>query len=446
MDNARRARRDAESASRTPESLARFRTEARRELGAAGGPLLAERTEQLRSRWVSARMVEAGRARAASLGWPDAYAYTKALGERALLANRGDVPVSIVRPSIIESALAEPAPGWIRGFRMAEPVIISYARGLLDEFPGVPEGVIDVIPVDLVTVVWKRVARQDPALLIAYTRSAIPLVARSAGLAVATCGHPDAAATVSRDFEQAAAGARIAYLQATCLVDARRCLELLDAARKAPETAVRAAALTLGPPEGRRVPAESLAVCLHDKDPNVVRAALEALTDGPVAGIEKDLEILAQGGPDDIREQALRTLARAGTRPAAAALARIVKQFPDSTAIGHLARELYKEGLGEVVLMGNAAGAIPVSATLTSEPDGRLAFRLYNDEGFRVVVRGALYLKCQGLPQTRTDVNVQDFEADGTLRLEVRCRRGGPPEVQWKRRDGHRFRASITDF
>ena len=29
-------------------------------------------------------MVEAGRARAASLGWPDAYAYTKALGERAL--------------------------------------------------------------------------------------------------------------------------------------------------------------------------------------------------------------------------------------------------------------------------------------------------------------------------------------------------------------------------
>ncbi|HUA96613.1 MAG TPA: HAD-IB family phosphatase, partial [Acidimicrobiales bacterium] len=39
---------------------------------------------------------------------------------------------------------------WIRGFRMAEPIIISYARGLLREFPGVPEGVTDVIPVDLV--------------------------------------------------------------------------------------------------------------------------------------------------------------------------------------------------------------------------------------------------------------------------------------------------------
>ena len=45
------------------------------------------------------------------------------------------MPVSIVRPSIIESAWAEPRPGWIRGFRMAEPVIISYARGLLQRVP-----------------------------------------------------------------------------------------------------------------------------------------------------------------------------------------------------------------------------------------------------------------------------------------------------------------------
>ena len=68
------------------------------------------------------QLVEAGRARAASVGWPDAYAFTKALGEQALTDTKGDVPVSIVRPSIIESALAEPRPGWIRGFRMAEPV------------------------------------------------------------------------------------------------------------------------------------------------------------------------------------------------------------------------------------------------------------------------------------------------------------------------------------
>ena len=103
-----------------------------------------------------------GRARAASLGFPDAYAFTKALGERALVETRDGVPVSIVRPSIIESALAEPAPGWIRGFRMAEPVIAAYARGLLKEFPGVPEGVIDVIPVDLVVATILAVAARGP--------------------------------------------------------------------------------------------------------------------------------------------------------------------------------------------------------------------------------------------------------------------------------------------
>ena len=162
VDGARRARSDAEAQSRTPERLTGFRAAARTELGAAGTPLLADKTEQLRARWVSERLVEAGRARASSLGWPDAYAFTKALGERALLESRGDLPVSIVRPSIIESALAEPKPGWIRGFRMAEPVIISYARGLLKEFPGVPEGVIDVIPVDLVTAAIVAVAARGP--------------------------------------------------------------------------------------------------------------------------------------------------------------------------------------------------------------------------------------------------------------------------------------------
>jgi HAD superfamily hydrolase (TIGR01490 family) len=162
VDGARRLRADAEAASRTPEQLGMFMAEAREELGGAGSPLLSTKSEQLRRDWVKAQLVEAGRARAASLGWPDAYAMTKALGEQALAQNRGDVPVSVVRPAIIESAWAEPVPGWIRGFRMAEPVIISYARGLLTEFPGVPEGTVDVIPVDLVVGAIIAVAARGP--------------------------------------------------------------------------------------------------------------------------------------------------------------------------------------------------------------------------------------------------------------------------------------------
>jgi HAD superfamily hydrolase (TIGR01490 family) len=151
VDAARRQRGDFDAESRRPDRLAAFTKQARGELGGAGLHLLAERAERLREDWVKKQMVAMGQARAQSLGWPDAYPYTKALGERALVSEFGDtVPMTIIRPSIIESALAEPRPGWIRGFRMAEPIIVSYARGLLREFPGVPEGVTDVIPVDLV--------------------------------------------------------------------------------------------------------------------------------------------------------------------------------------------------------------------------------------------------------------------------------------------------------
>ncbi len=151
VEAARRQRGDRDAESRRPERLGEFHRAARKEIGGAGLHLLAERAERLREDWVRQQMVAAGKARAQSLGWPDAYPYTKALGEHALVGQFGDrIPMVIVRPSIIESALSEPRAGWIRGFRMAEPIIVSYARGLLREFPGVPEGVIDVIPVDLV--------------------------------------------------------------------------------------------------------------------------------------------------------------------------------------------------------------------------------------------------------------------------------------------------------
>jgi len=162
VEAARRTRADTEAESRRPEMLEGFSKSARDELGAAGPPVLAAKAERLREQWVADRMVEAGRARAQGLGWPDAYAYTKALAERAAIETHGDVPLTILRPSIIESALEHPHPGWIRGFRMAEPVIISYGKGLLKEFPGIPESVVDVIPVDMVVAALLAVAAAGP--------------------------------------------------------------------------------------------------------------------------------------------------------------------------------------------------------------------------------------------------------------------------------------------
>jgi HAD superfamily hydrolase (TIGR01490 family) len=160
---ARRLKDDLDDASRRPNMLRGFTKKARSEVGAAGDHLIASRAEKLRQDWVSDELVEAGTARALSLGWPDAYPFTKAMGERALVDQwEGRVPITFVRPSIIESARAEPRPGWIRGFRMAEPIIVSYARGMLAEFPGVPEGIIDVIPVDLVVAAILAVAARGP--------------------------------------------------------------------------------------------------------------------------------------------------------------------------------------------------------------------------------------------------------------------------------------------
>src|ERR1700727_1592430 len=151
VTSARRLRDDLEAESRKPDKLRAFSRQARAEIGAAGDHLIASKAEKMREEWVSSELVTAGTARALSIGWPDAYPFTQALGERALVEQwEGRVPITVVRPSIIESALAEPRPGWIRGFRMAEPIIVSYARGLLREFPSVPEGVDDVIPVTMV--------------------------------------------------------------------------------------------------------------------------------------------------------------------------------------------------------------------------------------------------------------------------------------------------------
>ncbi len=55
---------------------------------------------------------------------------------------------SIVRPSIIESALERPHVGWIEGFKMAEPLILAYGRGELPEFPAAADTIVDIVPVD----------------------------------------------------------------------------------------------------------------------------------------------------------------------------------------------------------------------------------------------------------------------------------------------------------
>jgi fatty acyl-CoA reductase len=161
-DAALQARTEVEQASRRPEVLDRFLRASAREHARAGPQTVAEDAERRRRDWVRARLVRYGLSRAQTLGWPDIYTLTKALGERVAEEAAEDLPVSIVRPSIIESALRHPFPGWIEGFKMAEPVILAYGRGSIPEFPGIPEGILDVIPVDLVVGAMLAVAARPP--------------------------------------------------------------------------------------------------------------------------------------------------------------------------------------------------------------------------------------------------------------------------------------------
>jgi HAD superfamily hydrolase (TIGR01490 family) len=151
-----------EEESRRPEVLNKLRREAESRMGPAGTPSVARATERLRDRWVKDRLVERGRVHANAMGFSDIYSFTKAMAEHAVVELHGDIPLSIVRPSIIESALEEPFPGWLEGFRMAEPLILAFGRGVLRDFSGLPDSLLDIIPADFVVNTVLAVAANPP--------------------------------------------------------------------------------------------------------------------------------------------------------------------------------------------------------------------------------------------------------------------------------------------
>lgn len=157
------ARERVEAESRRPETLrARMRTAALRD-GRMGPKAAAAAAEEARREWVEQRLVDFGRTRAQSVGWTDIYTFTKAMAERVAEQMWADAGhrVSFVRPSIIESALRRPFPGWIDGYKVADPLIMAYGKGMLPEFPGLADSILDIIPVDFVVNVIVALATQD---------------------------------------------------------------------------------------------------------------------------------------------------------------------------------------------------------------------------------------------------------------------------------------------
>lgn len=101
-----------------------------------------------RKMWIRERTTELGAERADYWGWTNIYTYSKSLAEQ-IIAQQDDIVKILVRPSIVESAVEYPFPGWNEGFTTTAPLIFIALRGQ----PVVPINeklVLDIIPVDMV--------------------------------------------------------------------------------------------------------------------------------------------------------------------------------------------------------------------------------------------------------------------------------------------------------
>jgi long-chain acyl-CoA synthetase len=102
-----------------------------------------------RIRWARNRLVRIGMRRAQHLGWPNTYTFTKSLGESMLATRGNDLPIAIVRPSIVESSERSPFSGWNEGINTSGP--LSYLLGTnFRQLPTNARKCLDVIPVDMV--------------------------------------------------------------------------------------------------------------------------------------------------------------------------------------------------------------------------------------------------------------------------------------------------------
>ncbi|XP_027343512.1 fatty acyl-CoA reductase 3-like [Abrus precatorius] len=101
-------------------------------------------------REIKIAMKDLGISRAKVYGWPNTYVFTKAVGEMLVEQLKGSLSVVIMRPTIVTSTLKEPFPGWAEGIRTIDSLAVAYGKGKLTCFLGNINGIVDVVPADMV--------------------------------------------------------------------------------------------------------------------------------------------------------------------------------------------------------------------------------------------------------------------------------------------------------
>ncbi|XP_062018289.1 fatty acyl-CoA reductase 3 [Rosa rugosa] len=108
------------------------------------------RSEHASEAAITLALKDFGLKRASVYGWPNTYVFTKAMGEMLIGELRGNLPVVIVRPTIITSTYKEPFPGWVEGIRTIDSVAVGYGKGKLTFFLCDVEAIVDIVPADMV--------------------------------------------------------------------------------------------------------------------------------------------------------------------------------------------------------------------------------------------------------------------------------------------------------
>ncbi|KAK4873202.1 hypothetical protein RN001_015231 [Aquatica leii] len=81
-------------------------------------------------------------------GFPNPYVATKSLAEDLVRRTASDLPIAVVRPTIIAPALKEPVSGWTNQYQTYVRLYTFYALGLSHIIPATPGSVLDIIPLD----------------------------------------------------------------------------------------------------------------------------------------------------------------------------------------------------------------------------------------------------------------------------------------------------------
>lgn len=82
--------------------------------------------------------------------FPNTYTLTKNIGERLIFRYKENVPVVVVRPSIIGCSLNEPFPGWVDALTAAGGLLLTTTLGVVRELVCKADMIADIVPVDFV--------------------------------------------------------------------------------------------------------------------------------------------------------------------------------------------------------------------------------------------------------------------------------------------------------